>query len=96
MKKYLFILLFISCSKSTPRHSDELLISVTNECACSIKFYKEDILVASTIFDCNYVHILPVVLPKGKYKIVSDNSFGKTVEILFEKMYYAQSLTIRF
>ena len=84
--------------KGEPRPSDEVLITVTNECSCSIKFYNYDdeSHYLSDDFDCNYASILPIKVKRGKYKIKAENYHGKTVTKEFTKGLYSQEIDIEF
>ena len=96
MKKYLLLFAFLSCTKSSPKFSEEVSISVVNECFCKIVFEKEDEQISNQIFDCEYVRELHINLPEGKYKVYADNLLGRKKEIDFVKGKTSQSLTIIF
>ncbi len=42
MKKLLIMISLVSCSKGQERISDEVLLTITSECRCTIKVYKMD------------------------------------------------------
>jgi len=85
-----------SCTKDQVP-SDEVLISITNECRCKIKVYDMNQRnVLQDIFDCSYKSILPLKLKPGKWKIVAETYQSKTITKLFTKGLYAQEIDIEF
>jgi hypothetical protein len=85
-----------SCSKDQIP-SDEVLVSITNECRCKIKVYDMNQRnVLQDIFDCSYKSILPLKLKPGKWKIVAETYQSKTITKLFTKGLYAQEIDIEF
>ena len=97
MKKLIPLLLLFSCTKEDQRISDEVLLTVTNECTCSVKVFQMDgRQYLSTIFDCQYVHILPLHIASGTYTIKAENFQGKQVTRSFTKGNYSQNLNIEF
>ena len=97
MKKLLFLILLFSCTKENQRKSDEVLLTVTSECNCSIKVFQTDgRQYLSTIFDCEYVHILPLHITSGTYTIKAENGQGKQVNQEFKKGNFSQELNIEF
>ena len=97
MKKLLILLLSISCTKQNPRISDEVLLTVTSECSCSIKVFQTDgRQYLSTIFDCEYIHILSLHIVKGTYTIQATNDQGKQINQVFTKGNYSQEVNIEF
>jgi hypothetical protein len=97
MKKLLILILLASCSKYEPRTSNEVLLTVTNECVCTVKVYNmDDRQYLSDIYDCNYIKILPLKMERGAYKIKAENSQGKVVTQDFTKGIYSQELNIEF
>jgi hypothetical protein len=97
MKKLLIIILLASCSKNEQRVSSEVLLTVTNECACTIKVYNiDDKQYLSDVYDCSYQKILPLKMERGAYKIKAENFQGKVVTKNFTKGIYSQELNIEF
>ena len=97
MKILIAVILLISCSKENQRMSEEVLLTVTSECNCSIKVYRMDgRQYLSTIFDCEYIHILPLKIESGTYTIKASTPQGKQVNKLFTKGNYSQELNIEF
>jgi hypothetical protein len=97
MKKLLPLILLFSCTKENPRISDEVLLTVTSECNCSIKVFQSDgSQYLSTTFDCEYIHILPLHIASGTYTIKAENGLGKLVNQSFKKGNYSQELNIDF
>ena len=97
MKKLLILLLLFSCTKENPRISDEVLLTVTSECSCSIKVLQTDgRQYLSTRFDCEYIHILPMHIVKGIYTIQATNGQGKQVNQVLIKGNYSQEVNIEF
>ena len=97
MKKLLILILLFSCSKENQRTSDEVLLTVTSECNCSIKVFQPDgSQYLSTTFDCQYVHILPLQIASGTYTVKAENAQGKQINQPFTKGHYSQTLNIEF
>ena len=97
MKKMIALILLFSCTKENQKFSDEVLLTVTSECNCSIKVYKMDSSqYLSTTFDCEYIHILPLKIESGTYTIKAATPQGKQVNKLFTKGNYSQGLNIEF
>ena len=97
MKILIAVILLISCCKENQRMSDEVLLTVTNECNCSIKVYKMDSSqYLSTTYDCEYIHILPLKIERGTYIIKAATPQGKQVNKVFTKGNYSQQLNIEF
>ena len=97
MKTLIALILLFSCTKVEPRFSDEVLLTVTNECHCSVKFYRTDTSqYLSTTYDCEYVNILPLQIESGAYRIKAETSRGKKVNTLYTKGKYSQELNIEF
>ena len=88
----------MSCSKAVPpRPSNDLLITVLNECMAEIKIYdSSDRQQVSDIYDCRYIKILPVKLVPGLYKIIAENDHERIVTNLFTKENFSQEITIEF
>lgn len=98
MKKIgLILLILFSCTKE-PRVSDEVIVTVTNECSARIFFYHYDTneQYLSDIFDCNYVSMIAIKAKPGTYKVKAETSRGKTVTKTFIKTRYAQTLDFEF
>jgi hypothetical protein len=97
MKKLITILILFSCTKENQRMSDEVLLTVTSECNCSVRFFQMDgSQYLSTKYDCQYVHILPLQVASGTYTIKAENFQGKQVNQPFTKGNYSQELNIEF
>ena len=97
MKKMIALILLFSCTKENQKFSDEVLLTVTSECNCSIKVYKMDSSqYLSTTYDCEYIHILPLKIESGTYTIKAATPQGKDVNKLFTKGNYSQELNIEF
>jgi hypothetical protein len=102
MQKLLIMLITVTslaaCKKEEQRTSDEVLVSITNECRAQIKLYnyEDGRQYLSDIFDCSYVSILPIKVKPGKYKIKAETYQGKSVTKTFTKGVYAQTLDIEF
>ena len=97
MKKLIAIILLISCTKENPKLSDEVLLTVTSECNCSVKVYTMDgRQYLSTTFDCEYIHILSLKIETGTYTVKAETPQGKQVTIAFTKGNYSQELNIDF
>ena len=97
MKILIAIIILFSCTKENPKFSDEVLLTLTSECNCSVKVYQLDgRLYLSTTFDCEYVHILPLQIKSGTYTIKAETPQGKQVNKVFTKGNYSQELNIEF
>lgn len=90
--------IFSGCTKEEPPISNEVLLSLTNQCVATIKFYNvsDGKQALSDIFDCNYVAVLSVQLKPGTYRVVAENSFGRSAEVVFTKTKFFQELNIEF
>ena len=80
------------------RTSDEVLLSITNECRAQIKLYEFDSgrQYLNDIFDCSHVKMIAIKVKPGKYRIKAETYQGKSVTKIFTKGPYAQSLDIEF
>ena len=97
MKKMIALILLFSCTKENQKFSDEVLLTVTSECNCSIKVYKIDSSqYLSTTYDCEYIHILPLKIESGTYTIKAATPQGKQVNKVFTKGNFRQQLNIEF
>ncbi len=97
MKKLIIMILLVSCSKGQEKISDEVLLTITSECRCTIKVYNmDDRQYLSDIYDCNYIKILPLKMERGTYKIKAENFQGKIINKIFTKGIYSQQLNIEF
>lgn len=90
------MLFLCGCTKVMEQPSDEVRISVINECSCRIKIYRGSILVLVDDYDCEYINVLPLILDRGIYRIEAGNGFGRVVESEFEKKYCMEELEIIF
>lgn len=100
MRSISFILLFtlISCNKwNEPKPTNEVEITVENECYCKITFYKaqDSAFVTSDYWDCTETKALYLQIRPGDYRVKAENSFKK-VEKPFTKDLYNSSLSIEF
>lgn len=87
-----------ACTKEEQKTSNEVLISITNECRATIKLYNIDTgkQYLSDIFNCSYISILPIQIKPGKYKIKAETYQGKSVTKEFKKGLYSQEIDIEF
>ena len=91
------MILLVACSKQDRRVSDEVLLTVTSECRCTIKVYEmDDRQYLSDIYDCSYQSTLPLKMERGTYKIKAENFQGKVVTKTFTKGIYGEELNIEF
>ena len=102
MKKAIIMFITASslfnCEKIEQRTSDEVLLSITNECRAQIRLYEFDSgrQYLNGIFDCSYVKMIAIKVKPGKYRIKAETYQGKSVTKTFTKGPYAQSLDIEF
>ncbi len=97
MKKLITLLLLFSCTKEKQQMSDEVLLTVTSECNCSVKLFQMDgSQYLSTKYDCQYIHILPLQVASGTYTIKVETPQGKQINQPFTKGNYSQNLNIEF
>ena len=97
MKKLIAILILFGCTKENQRFSEEVLLTVTSECTCSVKLFQMDgNQYLSTTFDCQYVRILPLQVAKGTYTVKAETFQGKQVNQSFTKGNHSQNLNIEF
>lgn len=87
-----------SCLKEELIPSDEVLVSITNECRARIYLYSIDTgrQYLSDTYDCSYVSMIAVSVKPGTYKVKAETYQGKTVTKTFKKCAYAQTLDIEF
>ena len=87
-----------SCMKADLKVSDEVLVSITNECRARIYLYNFDTgrQYLSDMYDCSYVSMLAIKVKPGTYKVKAETYQGKSVTKTFKKGTYAQSLDIEF
>ena len=85
-----------SCMKE--KTSDDVYITIYNECRAQIKIYDitESRQYLSDMYDCSYVSFLPIRLKPGKYKIVAETFQGKPAERVFTKSDFSRDVTIEF
>lgn len=101
MRSISIILLFCSlaaCKKwSEPKATNEVEITVENECYCKITFYKaqDSAFVTSDYFDCTETKALYLQIKPAEYRITAENRWKK-VERHFSKDLYNSSLSIEF
>jgi len=92
------MIIISSCMKEEPRTSDEVLVSITNECRATIKLYNYDDgrQYLSDIFDCSYVSMIAINVKPGRYKVRAESFSGRSAEKIFTKTKYSQELNIEF
>ena len=98
MKKLIVLILIISgCIKDRQQVSDEVTVSVLNQCTATLYFYDNTgAQYAKDIFDCNYVTVLRMKIAPGTYTVKAETTLGKTVTKTFMKSVYAETLDIEF
>jgi hypothetical protein len=86
----------ISCIKSNPEPSENVLITVTNQCSCTIEIFQDNNYKMGSDYNCSMAKNWQIKLSKGKYqiKVTSQQQPLKWVE--FQKGLYSQNLTIEF
>jgi len=84
-----------ACGKQEPTLSQEVLVSITNECRAKLLVYdtSEQHQKLMDICDCSYKSILPIYIDEGYYKIITENFQEKKVPI---KSRYAITLDMEF
>jgi len=87
-----------SCMKEDLKVSDEVLVSITNECRARIYLYNYDTgrQYLEDMFDCSYVSMIAIKVAPGTYKVKAETYQGKKVTKTFKKGAYAQTLNIEF
>ena len=98
MKKlFLIMIILCSCSKAKEKLSDEVTVSVLNQCAATITFYNANgDQYTKDIFDCEYVSVLRIKAAPGTYTVKAETLQGKSVIKTFTKSVYAGTLDIEF
>jgi hypothetical protein len=98
MKKLLVIMLLVcSCTKAKEKVSDEVRVTVLNECTATITFYDTTRhQYTKGIFDCEYFSVLRMKVAPGIYTVKAVTLQGKTVTKTFTKSVYAETLDIEF
>jgi hypothetical protein len=73
-----------SCMKTDLKVSDEVLVSITNECRARIYLYNYDTgrQYLSDMFDCSYVSMIAIKVVPGKYKVKAETYQGKIRKLL--------------
>lgn len=99
MKTLIFIaIIFLSSCTKEEEVSDDVFVTVFNECSAEIKLFKisdgEQCL--SDMYDCNYINFLPIDLPPGEYKLRAETLQGRVAETQFIKGSVAKSVDIEF
>ena len=84
--------------KSKEKVSDEVRVSVLNECTATIYLYNNHTgaQYSKVIFDCEYVSTLRIKVTPGTYKVKAESLQRKTVTKTFTKSIYAEALDIEF
>jgi hypothetical protein len=99
MKPLLLIMIFItsSCAKEE-NISDDVFITVYNECRAEIKVFEvtDGRQCLNDMFDCEHVSSLPVRLQSGSYILRAETSQGRTVEKQFTKTRASYTIDIFF
>ena len=91
------MVIFCSCVKAKEKVSDEVRVTVLNECTATITFYDTNgHQYTKDIFDCEYVSVLRIKVAPGTYTVKAETSQGKTVTKTFTKSVYAETLDIEF
>lgn len=92
------MIMLSACAKTELKPSDEVFIGITNECRCKISIFNCDTgrQFLHDIFDCNYISILAIKLPPGKYKLKAENFQGRIVCKSFTKSRYLKEIDIEF
>lgn len=93
------MIIISSCTKQDPQKiSNEVLLSITNECRARIKFYNvtDGRQYLSDMFDCSYVSLIELHVEPGKYKVKAETASGRSAEKLFTKGKFSQELNIEF
>ena len=91
------MLLVCSCTKAKEKVSDEVRVSVLNQCTATITFYDANgDQYTKDIFDCEYLSVLRIKVAPGTYTVKAENIHGKIVTKTFTKGPYAQSLDLEF
>jgi hypothetical protein len=87
---------FYGCIKSNPEPSENVLITVTNQCSCTIEIFQDNNYKMGSDYNCSMAKNWQIKLSKGKYqiKVTSQQQPLKWVE--FQKGLYSQNLTIEF
>lgn len=87
-----------SCTKAKEKVSDEVGITVLNQCTATIYFYNNSTgaQYSKDIFDCEYLSVLRIKVAPGTYAVKAETFQGKTVTKTFTKSVYAETLDIEF
>ena len=69
--------------------SDEVLVSITNECRARIYLYNYDTgrQYLSDMFDCSYVSMIAIKVVPGKYKVKAETYREKAFPKHLKKAY---------
>jgi hypothetical protein len=81
------MIIISGCIKVDPTSSNEVFVSITNECSATITLYNYDDgrQYLSDIFDCDYVHMIVINVKPGKYKVKAETYLGRVIEKTFTK-----------
>ena len=72
------MLLICSCTKAKEKVSDEVAITVLNQCTATIYFYDTNgDQYTKDIFDCEYVSVLRIKVAPGTYTVKAETFPGK-------------------
>ncbi len=79
---FILILSLIGCSKwNEPKATNEVLLTVENECYCKIIFYLNDTtFYTSDYWDCTETKGLYLQIKPGEYRVTADNGFKEIVK----------------
>jgi hypothetical protein len=88
----------ITASSTKEKTSDDVFITIHNECRAQIKIYEisQSKQYLYGIYDCSCTLSSPIHLKPGKYKIVVETFQGKTAERAFTKTMFSEDVTIEF
>lgn len=89
---------FQSCMKADLKDSNDVFVTVYNECQAEIKVFKtnDGERFLSDMYDCNYINFLPIKLPPGEYLIRATTYQGRVAETQFTKERRSKSVDINF
>ena len=82
------MLLICSCTKAKEKVSDEVTVSVLNECTATIYFYDTNgHQYTKDIFDCEYVSVLRIKVAPGTYTVKAETSREKALPKHLQKAF---------
>jgi len=88
----------ITASSTKEKTSDDVFITIRNECRAQIKIYEisQSKQYLYGIYDCSCTLLASIHLKPGKYKIVVETFQGKTAHRAFTKTMFSEDVTIEF